>query len=85
MPSGTRTKVVHGCRQLVPSGVGLSPVTSATLVFSCHIWNPEQTAGDKLEEDEDEVKSSCPRIHALGDTHATMDGTKGRCDPARVS
>nr|GMD98576.1 ycf68 protein [Ipomoea batatas] len=23
-------------------------------------WNPEQTAGDKPEEGEDDVKSSCP-------------------------
>ena len=38
-------------------GVGLSPATSATLVFSCHrwVWNPEQTAGDKPEEGEDDV------------------------------
>ncbi|KAK8941289.1 hypothetical protein KSP39_PZI010525 [Platanthera zijinensis] len=39
-----------------------SPATSATLVFSCHhfVWNPEQTAGDKPKEGEDDVKSSCP-------------------------
>ncbi|KAK7239734.1 hypothetical protein RIF29_43298 [Crotalaria pallida] len=24
------------------------------------VWNPEQTAGDKPEEGEDDVKSSCP-------------------------
>ncbi len=29
------TQVVHGCRQLVSWDVGLSPATSATLVFSC--------------------------------------------------
>ena len=64
VPSGTRTQVVHGCRQLVPWGVGLSPATSATLVFSCQrlVWNPEQTAGDKPEEGEDDVKSSCPLL-----------------------
>ncbi len=28
-------QVLHGCRQLVPRGVGLSPATSATPVFSC--------------------------------------------------
>ena len=28
-------KVLHGCRQLVPWGVGLSPITSATPIFSC--------------------------------------------------
>jgi len=62
VPSGTRTQVVHGCRQLVPWGVGLSPATSATLVFSCQhlVWNPEQTDSDKPEEGEDDVKSSCP-------------------------
>ncbi|CAI8583167.1 unnamed protein product [Vicia faba] len=38
------------------------------------------TAGDKPEEGEDDVKSSCPL--ALGDTRVTMDGTKDR-DPAR--
>ena len=27
-------KVLHGCRQLVPWGVGLSPITSATPIFS---------------------------------------------------
>ena len=26
-------KVLHGCRQLVPGGVGLSAITSATLIF----------------------------------------------------
>ncbi len=29
-------KVLHGCRQLVPRGVGLSPITSATPIISCH-------------------------------------------------
>ena len=33
---GARSKVLHGCRQLVPWGVGLSPATSATPIFSCH-------------------------------------------------
>ena len=28
-------KVLHGCRQLVPWGVRLSPITSATPVISC--------------------------------------------------
>ncbi|KAH0453037.1 hypothetical protein IEQ34_017361 [Dendrobium chrysotoxum] len=27
---------------------------------SMQVWNPEQTAGDKPEEGEDDVKSSCP-------------------------
>ncbi|KAG9455510.1 hypothetical protein H6P81_000018 [Aristolochia fimbriata] len=53
---------VANALSIPPGGVGLSPATSATLVFSCHhwVWNPEQTAGDKPEEGEDDVKSSCP-------------------------
>jgi hypothetical protein len=35
VPFGTYTQVVHGCRQLVSWDVGLSPATSATLIFSC--------------------------------------------------
>ena len=31
----TTYKVLHGCRQLVPWGVRLSPITSATLTVSC--------------------------------------------------
>ncbi|KAE8697815.1 hypothetical protein F3Y22_tig00110610pilonHSYRG00526 [Hibiscus syriacus] len=42
----------------------------------------QEIAGDKPEEDEDDVKSSCPLC--LGETCAIMDGTKG-CNPARVS
>ena len=33
-PSGQGRQVVHGCRQLVSWDVGLSPATSATLIFS---------------------------------------------------
>ena len=51
------TQVVHGCRQLVLWNVGLSPATSATLVFSCF---SRKTAGDKPEEGGDDVKSACP-------------------------
>ena len=39
VPFGTYTQVVHGCRQLVSWDVGLSPATSATLVFSCRLCN----------------------------------------------
>ena len=35
-PFGAAVEVLHGCRQLVPCGVGLSAVTSATLFISCH-------------------------------------------------
>jgi len=62
VPSGARTQVLHGCRQLVSLDVGLSPVTSATLVPSCHhsVGNSRETAGDKPEEGGDDVKSSWP-------------------------
>ena len=40
-------EVLHGCRQLVPWGVGLSAITSATPAASCHQgvlgMNPTQT------------------------------------------
>ena len=32
----TLLEVLHGCRQLVPWGVGLSAITSATLFYVCH-------------------------------------------------
>ena len=54
---GTCTQVVHGCRQLVSGDVGLSPATSATLIFS---YFSRETAGYKPEEGGDDVKSACP-------------------------
>src|SRR3954463_13469126 len=61
-PQGTQRQVLHGCRQLVSSDVGLSPATSATLAFSCHhlVGHSRGTAGDKPEEGGDDVKSSWP-------------------------
>jgi len=56
------TQVVHGCRQLVSWDVRLSPVTSATLVFSCF---SKKTADYKSEEGKDDVKSSCPLCPGL--------------------
>ena len=35
-PFGASVKVLHGCRQLVPCGVGLSAITSATPFPVCH-------------------------------------------------
>ncbi|KAL0660151.1 hypothetical protein Bca4012_080736 [Brassica carinata] len=40
-------------KERVPSG------TRTQVVHGC-LWNPEQTARDKPEEGEDDVKSSCP-------------------------
>ncbi len=61
-------QVLHGCRQLVPWGVCLSAVTSATLALSCYIngGHSKGTAGDESEEGGDDVKSSwslCPGLH----------------------
>ena len=39
-PFGASVKVLHGCRQLVPCGVGLSAITSATPFLSCHQVKP---------------------------------------------
>ena len=54
--------MVHGCRQLVPGGVGLSPATSATPAACCQhsVGHSRGTAGVKPEEGGDDVKSSCP-------------------------
>ncbi len=61
-------QVLHGCRQLVPRGVGLSPATSATPIVCYHhlVGDSCKTAGDKPEEGGDDVKSSwplCPGLH----------------------
>jgi len=70
--------VLHGCRQLVPWGVGLSPATSATPIFSCQRIMPgtlkklpaqaERKAG---------TTSSHHGPYVLGHTRATMVGTEG--------
>ncbi len=54
--------MLHGCRQLVSRDVGLSPATSATLVFSCHhlVGHSKETAANNAEEGGDDVKSSWP-------------------------
>ena len=65
------TQMVHGCRQLVSWDIGLSSTTSATLIFS---YFSKKTANLKLEEGEDDVKSSC--LTLLGYTRATMGITK---------
>ena len=55
-------KVLHGCRQLVPWGVRLSPITSATPIVSCHhlVGDSSETACVSSEEGGDDVKSSRP-------------------------
>ena len=78
-PQGAQNKVLHGCRQLVPWGVGLSPATSATPIFSCH-----QVMLGTLEKLPTQVvrkagtTSSHHGPYAQGYTRATMDGTMRR-------
>src|SRR5947209_16331321 len=67
-PIRSLSQVLHGCRQLVSCDVGLSPITSETLVSSCHhsVGHSSETAGVKPEEGGDDVKSSwplCPGLH----------------------
>ena len=54
---------MHGCRQLVMRIVLLSQITSATLMICSEKFRTflsNQTAGEKSEEGEDDVKSACP-------------------------
>ncbi len=59
--------MLHGCRQLVSRDVGLSPATSATLVFSYHhsVGDSKDTAPVNGEEGGDDVKSSWPLYPGL--------------------
>ena len=77
-PAMARSKVLHGCRQLVPWGVGLSPATSATPILSCqHVM-----VGTLRELPAQAVRkvgmtSSHHGPYILGYTRATMADTKG--------
>ncbi len=73
----TDYKVLHGCRQLVPWGVRLSPITSATPVVSCQrvvsgtlARLPVQTARKVG------MTSNHHGPYVLGHTRATMVGTE---------
>ena len=76
-------KVLHGCRQLVPWGVGLSPITSATPIFSC-----QRVMSGTLKKLPTQVvrkagtTSSHHGPYVLGHTRATMVDTEGSY-PAR--
>ena len=70
-------KVLHGCRQLVPWGVRLSPITSATPVVSCQrvmsgtlARLPVQTVRKVG------MTSNHHGPYVLGYTRATMVGTE---------
>ncbi len=73
----TKSKVLHGCRQLVPCGVGLSPATSATPIFSCqHVMVGTLKRLPAQAERKEGMTSSHHGPYAQGYTRATMAYTK---------
>ena len=86
-------QVLHGCRQLVAWAVGLSPRTSATLVLSCsknwkklsfNFLHSQKTAGDRLEEGEDDVKSAWPLWAGLHTCYNGDHNGMQRCESERI-
>ena len=66
-------KVLHGCRQLVPWGVRLSPITSATPVVSCqHVKMGTLTRLPTQVERKVGMTSNHHGPYVLGHTRATM-------------
>src|SRR5258707_419169 len=72
------TQVLHGCRQLVSRDVGLSPATSATLIFSCHRVEPGTLKKLPVTSRRKAGMTSSPHgPYGLGYTRATMAVTEG--------
>ena len=70
-------KVLHGCRQLVPWGVRLSPITSATPTVSCQHVMMGTLAGLPVQtERKVGMTSNHHGPYVLGYTRATMVGTE---------
>ena len=79
VPSGTQWQVLHGCRQLVSWDVGLSPVTSATLILICqHVMVGTLRRLPVTNRRKERMTSSHHGPYGLGYTRATMDSTEGR-------
>ena len=75
---GAFGKVLHGCRQLVPWGVGLSPATSATPMFSCqHVMVGTLNRLPVQTERKEGTTSSHHGPYVRGYTRATMGSTEG--------
>src|SRR5699024_4004711 len=84
VPSGIGTQVLHGCRQPVHRDVGLSPVTSATLVLSCqHVKVGTLRRLPVTNRRKVGTTSSHHGPYDLGYIRATMVGTMGSY-PARA-
>ncbi len=73
-PQGTVVEVLHGCRQLVPWGVGLSPATSATLIRSCHPQGGTLRGLLRITERKVGMTSSQHGLYVQGYTRVTMHG-----------
>ena len=75
---GTENKVLHGRRQLVPRGVGLSPITSATPILSCqHIMVGTLGKLPAQAVRKEGMRSGHHGPYAQGYTRATMACTEG--------
>ena len=73
----TNYKVLHGCRQLVPWGVRLSPITSATPVVSCQrVMSGTLTRLPVQTVRKVGMTSNHHGPYVLGHTRATMVGTE---------
>ncbi len=71
-----RSQVLHGCRQLVSRDVGLSPVTSETLVASCQRVMAGTLARLPVSNRRKVGMTSSPHgLYAQGCKRATMTGT----------
>ncbi len=80
-----RAQVLHGCRQLVSWDVGLSPLTSETLVASCQRVMPRTLARLPVLNRRKAGTTSSPHgLYDQGCTRPTMARTKRR-KPARAS
>ena len=71
------TQLLHGCRQLVPWGVGLSAVTSATLILCCIF---HRRLGSNLRPRKERMTSSQHGAYVQGNTHPTMAKNNGLRD-----
>ena len=81
-PFGASVEVLHGCRQLVPLGVGLSAITSATLAASYYQVMLRTLAGLPSQDVRKVgMTSNQHGPYVRGYTRVTMGGTAG-CYPA---
>ena len=75
---GTPVEVLHGCRQLVPGGVGSSAITSATLAVSYHQVMLGTLAGLPPQGvRKGGMTSNQHGPYVRGDTRVTMAATEG--------